>query len=100
LAIGVGIRIDNDVVRLVSAPPGAINSLANYYVILKPGNVERSKVAGNIKELLMGKHPAARQIPVEHIMEHVPGPSTIISVGVGNPVDWGRVKEVFNRIAG
>jgi hypothetical protein len=57
-------------------------------------------VAGNIKELLMGKHPAARQIPVEHIMEHVPGPSTIISVGVGNPVDWGRVKEVFNRIAG
>ncbi|MFP3193705.1 MAG: ribosome rescue protein RqcH [Caldivirga sp.] len=100
LVIGVGIRIDNEAVRLVSAPPGAINSLANYYIILKPGNVERSKVASDIKELLMGKHPAARQIPVEHIMEHVPGPSTIISVGVGNPVDWGRVKEVFNRIAG
>ncbi|WP_291765145.1 ribosome rescue protein RqcH [Caldivirga sp. UBA161] len=100
LIISVGLRIDGDVIRLVSAPPTAIGSLANYYVTLKPGNGERSEVAGRIKELLIKKHPEARQIPVEHVIEHVPGPSLIIESNEGNPITWDTVKGIFSKVAG
>ncbi len=100
LIISVGLRIDGDVVRLVSAPPTAAASLTNYYVTLKPGNGDRSEVAGRIKELFTKRYPEARQIPVEHIIEHVPGPSLIAESNAGNPIDWNTVKGVFSKVAG
>ena len=100
LTISVGLRIDGDVIRLVSAPPTAMGSLANYYVTLKPGNGERSEIAGRIKELLVKRYPEARQIPVDHIIEHVPGPSVVIESNEGNPITWNTIKGIFSRVAG
>ena len=100
LTVSIGLRIDGDVIRLVSAPPMAIGSLANYYVTLKPGNGERSEVANRIKELFTKKYPEARQVPVEHIIEHVPGPSLIIESNEGNPITWDNVKGIFSKATG
>lgn len=100
LVIGVGLRIDNDVVRLVSAPPKAIDALANYYVLIKPGNMDRGEVANRIKQLLVDKHAEAKQIPIEYVVELVPGPSVIVGMGSGNPMNWGLIKDIFNRVSG
>ncbi|KUO93315.1 MAG: hypothetical protein AT710_00310 [Thermocladium sp. ECH_B] len=96
LGLGVGVRFDGNAARPVSAPPTAIKRLANIYVLISPGNVERGRAATMIRNKLVELDKRARTVLVEQLVELVPGPSRLIGEGRGEPMTWSEVKTIFN----
>ncbi len=97
LAIGIGVRIDRigdmAVIRLVAAPPSVIGRLANYYAVLRPGNRDRTSIAKELYEAFKARvFGLQKAIPIELIVDAVPGPSRIEGFEEGSPMAWDDVK--------
>lgn len=97
LGLGVGVRFDGNIARLVSAPPTAIKRLADIYVLISPGNVERGRAAIMIRNKLVEMDRRARPILAEQLVELIPGPSRLIGEGKGEPMAWSEVKTIFSQ---
>ena len=104
LELGIGIRFDrieNTVItRIISAPASCIKRLCNYYVILEPGNLDKNRVAKEIKELFANKIDSehkkfVKKLPIELIIEHIPGSSRILEFLEGEALDWKIIEKVF-----
>lgn len=89
LELAVGFRRDGGAVRAVAAPPRSIGMLAERYVVLTPGGVDKGKVAGEL----------ARRwgVPQEELLPAIPGPSRIQEAGEGSPLPWEEVEAAFAR---
>ncbi len=80
LAIGIQITYKNSIVeyRLIMGPPEVIKKQTHLYVIIKPGNLERSSIAKLILKELEKKcrndveKQVVKTIKPEHILEHIP----------------------------
>jgi len=106
LELGIGLRIDEvkkdhevyQIYRLISAPPNIISKLSNAYVILIPGNLNKSEIAKEIRrffEETLDKK-ILKYVPIDEIINILPGPSKIKSTGMGNPVDWEVIRSAFS----
>jgi predicted ribosome quality control (RQC) complex YloA/Tae2 family protein len=87
LELAVGCRKDGDVYRVVAAPPKSAPLLAEKYVVVTPGNVEKNKLAKEIAKL--GK------CSIDDITAVLPGPSRISEEGRGSPIPWEEVEQIF-----
>jgi len=87
LELAIGCRRDGDIYRVVTAPPRSAPLLADRYVVVTPGNVEKNKLAKEIVKL--------GNCPVEDIVAALPGPSRISEEGRGSPIPWEEVEKVF-----
>ncbi|WP_054855474.1 NFACT RNA binding domain-containing protein [Vulcanisaeta sp. JCM 16161] len=100
LGLGIGVRIDNfgeaSIIRLITAPPSAINSLVNYYVIVRPGSRDRIAVSREIYDLFRGKIPGiTKVINLSHIVDAVPGSSIIEGIYEGSPIPWDKLRSLI-----
>jgi len=91
LELGVGVREDDGVERVVAAPRPAIGKLAERYVVLIPGSMERGRVAKEVRKLLNAG------VEVDEIAGEIPGPSNIVEVCEGSPRPWSEVKGTFSE---
>ena len=96
LGLGIGVRVDEGVVRVVSAPVQAIGRLAKYFILIKPGGLGTLEAARRIREMFIKAVAEARSLTVDDIVRALPGPSTIVGDGLGNPLEWVKVKEAFS----
>jgi Predicted RNA-binding protein homologous to eukaryotic snRNP len=87
LELAIGCRRDGDVYRAVAAPPRSAPLLAEKYVVVTPGNVEKNKLAKEIAKL--GK------CSIDDITAVLPGPSRISEEGRGSPIPWEEVEQIF-----
>jgi len=87
LELAIGCRVDGDVYRAVVAPPRSAPLLAEKYVVVTPGNVEKNKLAKEIAKL--GK------CSIDDITAVLPGPSRISEEGRGSPIPWEEVEQIF-----
>jgi predicted ribosome quality control (RQC) complex YloA/Tae2 family protein len=87
LELAIGCRRDGDVYRAVVAPPRSAPLLAEKYVVVTPGNVEKNKLAKEIAKL--GK------CSIDDITAVLPGPSRISEEGRGSPISWEEVEQIF-----
>jgi predicted ribosome quality control (RQC) complex YloA/Tae2 family protein len=87
LELAIGCRRDGDVYRAVVAPPRSAPLLAEKYVVVTPGNVEKNKLAKEIAKL--GK------CSIDDITAVLPGPSRISEEGRGSPIPWEEVEQIF-----
>jgi predicted ribosome quality control (RQC) complex YloA/Tae2 family protein len=87
LELAIGCRRDGDVYRAVVAPPRSAPLLAEKYVVVTPGNVEKNKLAKEIAKL--GK------CSIDDIAVALPGPSRISEEGRGSPIPWEEVEQIF-----
>ena len=87
LELAIGCRRDGDVYRAVAAPPRSAPLLAEKYVVVTPGNVEKNKLAKEIAKL--GK------CSIDDITAVLPGPSRISEEGCGSPIPWEEVEQIF-----
>jgi len=103
LELGVGIRVDRIdnkiIIRILSAPPEAIRRLAEYYVIIKPGRVDKNKCTSMIREKMLNyvrsRYGIAPRLRPEDIIVHVPGDSTIVEEGHSdNVLSWDQIKKI------
>ncbi len=103
LVLAIGVRVDeaqgeDKLVRIISAPPEAIERLCEYYVVLRPGHVDKNKVAKTLQDkftlYVREKHGVAPRIPIEEIMTHVPGNSMIVEEreSRGEVLSWDEIK--------
>lgn len=90
LELAVGVRDDGGVRRVVAAPTKSIQHLAEKYVVLTPGSLEKSRLA---KEL--ARRWRAEQL-VDEIIAALPGPSNVHEWGSGSPLPWDEVKAKFS----
>ncbi|GAB6943623.1 ribosome rescue protein RqcH [Vulcanisaeta sp. JCM 14467] len=99
LGLGIGVRIDNmgvsSIIRIITAPPSAIGSLTNYYITLRPGTRDRVNVSKEVYDTFKAKIPGfAKVINLSHIVDAVPGPSTIEGFYEGNPMPWDKLRSL------
>ncbi len=90
LELAIGIREDGGVKRVVTAPAKSIQRLAEKYVVLTPGSLDKSKVAKDLS-----KRWKAEQL-IDEIMAALPGPSNVQEWGSGNPIPWDEIKAKFS----
>lgn len=88
LELAVGCRKDGDIYRVVAAPPKSAQLLADRYVIISPGGVEKSKLGRELAKKWGG-------CSLEEIVAVIPGPSQIAEEGRGSPLSWEEVERVF-----
>lgn len=88
LELAVGCRRDGEVARVVAAPPKSAPLLAEKYVVVTPGNVEKSRLAKELAEKWGG-------CSVDEIVAALPGPSRVSEVGKGSPLSWEEIREIF-----
>lgn len=89
LELAVGFRRDGDAVRAVAAPPRSIQLLAERYVVLTPGNIEKGRLAAELAKRWA--------VPQEELVAAIPGPSRVQEAGEGAPVPWREVEAIFAR---
>jgi predicted ribosome quality control (RQC) complex YloA/Tae2 family protein len=87
LELAIGCRRDGDVYRAVATPPRSAPLLAEKYVVVTPGNVEKNKLAKEIAKL--GK------CSIDDITAVLPGPSRISEEGRGSTISWEEVEQIF-----
>ncbi|MEZ0318766.1 MAG: ribosome rescue protein RqcH [Pyrobaculum sp.] len=88
LELALGCRKDGEVHRVVAAPPRSIHLLAEQYVVLTPGNVEKSRLAKDLAGRWAG-------CPLDDITAAIPGPSRVTEQGRGIPLSWQEVEQIF-----
>jgi len=88
LELAVGCRRDGEVARVVAAPPKSAPLLAEKYVVVTPGNIEKSRLAKELAE----KWGSCN---VDEIVAALPGPSRVSEVGKGSPLSWEEIREIF-----
>jgi len=93
MELGVGIRVDGDVTRVVAAPPKAIKRLANRFVVVTPSHGEKSRTAKEVAKRLRREESDV----INALLEVLPGPGNIIEVGEGEPMPWDEVRAVFAK---
>ncbi|ACB40515.1 ribosome rescue protein RqcH [Pyrobaculum neutrophilum] len=89
LELAVGCRKDHDGYRAVAGPPRSIHLLAERYVVVTPGNVERGKLARELAGRWGGCHP-------EELAAALPGASRVSEEGRGSPIPWEEVEQIFS----
>ncbi len=103
LELGIGVRVDKMdsriIIRILSAPPEAIHRLAEYYVIIKPGRIDKNKCTSMIREKMMSylksRYGITPRIRPEDIIVHVPGDSTIVGENYSdNILPWDHIKKI------
>ncbi|NPA22796.1 MAG: fibronectin-binding domain-containing protein [Crenarchaeota archaeon] len=103
LEIAIGVRVDDfedrKIIRVLSAPPEAIRRLAEFYVILRPGRLDKNKVTSIIREKMTNyvreRYNVSPKLRPEDIIVHVPGDSTITEEGESDDtLPWDRVREI------
>ncbi|GGP20966.1 fibronectin-binding protein [Thermocladium modestius] len=95
LSLGVGVRFDGEVARPISAPPSAVARLAHVYAVIRPGGMERGRAAQAVREGLIKIDARARRVVADQLVELIPGPSRVMEVRAGNPMDWAEVRTAF-----
>ena len=88
LELAIGCRKDGDIYRVVAAPPRSAPLLAERYVVVTPGNMEKSKLAKEIAKL--GK------CSMDDIVAALPGPSRISEEARGSPIPWEEIEKIFS----
>ncbi len=106
LSLAIGFRFDEVsssryVVRVLASPVSAISRLAHAYVVIQPGSTSRHEVAKLIRREIesLVDHRFRRlvdKVRVESIVELVPGGSIITDKGVGDPIEWNDIRELFS----
>ncbi|MCD6428117.1 MAG: NFACT family protein [Desulfurococcales archaeon] len=79
LAIGVQIRNDK-YYELIVGPEELVKKRAAKYAVLIPGTTSQRSVAVKIKEAFTANDSRLLTLTVDDIIEHIPGPSTIVKV--------------------
>ncbi|MGC9152322.1 MAG: ribosome rescue protein RqcH [Vulcanisaeta sp.] len=102
LRLGIGVRVDKlngvSLIRLITAPPKVINSLVNYYAIIRPGKSDRVEVSKSIYEEFRGKIPGfTKAVSLDNIIEVIPGPSMVEGFYSGNPMPWDEIRRIAIR---
>lgn len=97
LRLGVGVRVDHvdntAIIRLLTAPPEAIDRLVNYYVVIRPGGRDKNEVGKAIYNEFKARLPGfAKVVNLDNVIEALPGPSIIEGVFDGNPMPWDEVR--------
>jgi len=87
LELAIGCRKDGGVYRAVAAPPRSAPLLAERYVVVTPGNVEKSRLAKELAKL--------GGCPADDVVAALPGPSRISEEGRGSPIPWEEVEQIF-----
>jgi predicted ribosome quality control (RQC) complex YloA/Tae2 family protein len=88
MELAVGFRRDGGACRVVAAPPRSAPLLAERYVVLAPGNVERGRLARELAGRWEG-------CGADEIAAALPGPSRVLEEGRGSPIPWEGVKRIF-----
>jgi len=103
LELAIGVRVDEHeskkIIRILSAPPEAISRLAEYYIIIKPGNIDKNRCSELIREKIIKyikeKYNISPKVRPEDIIIHIPGNSTIVKEDTSNNVlHWYDIKKI------
>lgn len=87
LELAVGVRRDGDQIRVVTAPPKSAPLLAERYVVITPGNVEKSKLAKELAEKW--------NCSVDNVLAALPGASRVSDYGKSTPLSWSEIEKAF-----
>ncbi len=83
LRLAIGFVRYGDSVKLTSAPPSAMRRWGVCYVVVEPGSGERSRVAKEVANFLMGSiddvvKKMYRRVVVDRVLQLLPGNSSIV----------------------
>ncbi len=102
LELAIGIRVDEvnadtRIVRIVSAPKESISRLCEYYIVLRPGRVDKNKIASILQDKFVSyireKYNVTPRLTVSDIITYIPGDSTIVEEGESKGVlSWNDIK--------
>jgi len=102
LELAVGIRVDDTesgtkIIRVISAPPEAAARLCEYYVVLRPGRLDKNKCANILRDKFVQyvreKYGVTPRLTPDEIIVHIPGDSDIVGeYRSDNVLPWTDIK--------
>ncbi len=104
LELAIGIRIDDveegkKIVRILSSPPEVADRMMHYYVILRPGRIDKNRCASLLREKFLNyvrsRLGTSIRIRPEDIVVHIPGSSDIVEEGESaQTFSWSEIREI------
>ncbi len=104
LELAIGIRIDNveegkKIVRILSSPPEVADRMMHYYVILRPGRIDKNRCASLLREKFLNyirsRLGTSVRIRPEDIVVHIPGSSDVVEEGESaRTFSWSEIREI------
>ena len=104
LELAIGIRIDDveegkKIVRILSSPPEVADKLMHYYVVLRPGRVDKNRCATILREKFLNyiktRTGVSARLRPEDIIVHIPGNSDIVEERESDKaLSWSEIRKI------